>query len=31
VQSIADTQDLPEELEGRLTQVINDFKGSFIA
>ncbi len=31
VQSIADTQDLPEELERRLTQVINDFKGSFIA
>ncbi len=31
VQSIADTEDLPEELEQRLTQIINDFTGSFAA
>jgi F-type H+-transporting ATPase subunit alpha len=31
VQTIADTGDLTEEIEGRLTQAINDFKGSFAA
>ncbi|MFQ6029949.1 MAG: F0F1 ATP synthase subunit alpha, partial [Dehalococcoidia bacterium] len=28
-QAIADTRDLTEEIEGRLTQVINDFKATF--
>jgi F-type H+-transporting ATPase subunit alpha len=28
-QTIAETGDLTEEIEGRLTQAINDFKGSF--
>ena len=31
VQTIADTGDLTEEIEGRLTQAINDFKGTFAA
>ena len=29
--TIADTGDLTEETEGKLTQAINDFKGSFAA
>ena len=31
VQTIADSGDLTEEIEGRLTQAINDFKGTFAA
>ena len=31
VQTIADSGDLSEEVEGRLTQAINDFKGTFTA
>ncbi|PKB67402.1 MAG: F0F1 ATP synthase subunit alpha [SAR202 cluster bacterium Io17-Chloro-G4] len=31
VQTIADSGDLSEEIEGRLTQAINDFKSSFAA
>ena len=29
LQTIAESGDLTEEVEGRLTQAINDFKGSF--
>ena len=31
VQTISDSGDLTEEIEGKLTQAINDFKGSFAA